>query len=77
MAKTKQTFFVIFAGFLSQVAPATCYIALDASTTMRSSNAARFSSFAEAKAFAEANHITLTALTYIGRKVFLDSELSG
>ena len=68
MTKTKQTLFVIFA---SPVALGTCYIAPDASRTMLSSKAARFSSLAEAKAFAEANHIALNGHTYIGLKDFI------
>jgi hypothetical protein len=40
---------------------------------MLSSKAARFSSLAEAKAFAEANHIALNGHTYIGLKDFIVS----
>lgn len=67
----KQTLFVIIANRQKQVAPDTCYIAQDASITMLSSKAAKFYNFAEAKAFAEANHIALTALTYIGLIEFI------
>jgi hypothetical protein len=71
MAKTKQALFVIFAGPQKHVPQGTCYIAPDASPTMMSSKAARFASLAEAKAFAEANHIALNAHTYIGLKDFI------
>jgi hypothetical protein len=71
MAKTKQTLFVIFASPQKQVALGTCYIAQDASTTMLSSKASRFSSLAEAKAFAEANRIALNGHTYIGLEHFI------
>jgi hypothetical protein len=71
MRETKQALFVIFASLQTQVALGTCYIAPDASTTMLSSRAARFFSLAEAKAFAEANHIALTPRTYIGLKGFI------
>jgi hypothetical protein len=67
MAKKKQTLFVIIAG--PQQA---CYIAQDASITMMRSNAARFNSFADAKEFAEKNHIALNARTYIGLEDFTD-----
>jgi len=71
MAKIKQKLFVIFTSLQKQVAEGTCYIAPDASTTMLSSKAARFFSLAEAKAFADANHIALTDRTYIGLKDFI------
>jgi hypothetical protein len=61
----KQTWFVIVARPQQQVAPGTCYIAQDAAPTMMHSNAARFSSFADAKEFAEENRIALNAHTYI------------
>jgi hypothetical protein len=64
----KQTLFVIFA---SPQKLGTCYIAPDASTTILSSKAAKFHSFADAKAFAKVNHITLTARTYIGVEDFI------
>lgn len=66
MAK-KRTLFVIFAG-----PQGTCYIAHDASPTMMRSYAARFNSFADAKEFAEENHIALNAHTYIGLEDFTD-----
>jgi hypothetical protein len=69
----KQTLFVIFASPQTQGAAGTCYIAPDASTTMLSSKAARFYSLAEAKAFADANHIALNGHTYIGLKDFIVS----
>lgn len=67
MAKKKQTLFVIFTG-----PQRICYIAQDASTTMMRSNAVRFNSFADAKEFAEKNHIALNAHTYIGLEDFTD-----
>jgi len=74
-AKTKQTLFVIYAGAQQQVASGTCYIAQDASPTMMRSKAARFDSFADAKKFAEKNHIVFNALTYIGLEDFTDLEM--
>jgi hypothetical protein len=64
----KQRLFVIFA---SPLALGTCYIAPDASTTILNSKAAKFYSLADAKAFADANHIALTAHTYIGLEDFI------
>ena len=59
----KQTWFVIVAR--PQVASGIYFIAQDASPTMLSWNAARFSSFADAQEFAEKNRIALNADTYI------------
>jgi hypothetical protein len=70
---TKQTLFVIFASPKKHVVLGTCYIAPDASTTMLSSKAARFFSLAEARAFADANHIALNGHTYIGVEDFIVS----
>jgi hypothetical protein len=70
----KQTLFVIFASPQMQVAGGTCYIAPDASSTILSSKAAKFSSLAEAKAFAEANHIALNGHTYLGLEEFIVSD---
>ena len=66
---------MIFAGAQQQVASGTCYIAQDASPTMMTSKAARFDSFADAKEFAEENHIVLHVLTYIGLEDFTDLEM--
>jgi hypothetical protein len=44
---------------------------------MMSSRAVRFTSFAQAKEFAEANFITLNTLTYIGREDFTDLGKTG
>jgi hypothetical protein len=77
MAKTKQTLFVIFASPQQHMTPATCYIAQNASTTMMSSKAARFSSFADIKAFAKEHHLALTARTYTGLKDFIDVDFHG
>jgi hypothetical protein len=64
-AKMKQTWFVIVASPQQHVAPGTCYIAQDTAPTMIRSEAARFSSFADAKEFAEENRIALNAHTFI------------
>jgi hypothetical protein len=77
MAKTKQTLFVIIAGHQQQVAPGACYIALDGHPTVMRSKAARFHSFADAKAFAEEKRIMLDGHTYIGLEDFTDLELKG
>ena len=66
---------MIFAGAQQQVASGTCYIAQDASPTMMTSKAARFDSFADAKEFAEENHIVFNALTYIDLEDFADLEM--
>jgi len=73
----KQAYFVIFVGSPQHVAPGSCFIAKDGSPTMMISKAARFDSFAEAKTFAEANHIVLNGHTYIGLEDFTDSEMCG
>lgn len=67
MAKKKETLFVITAG-----PHGACYIAQDSSITMMRSNAAKFNSFADAKEFAEKNHIELNAHIYIGLEDFTD-----
>jgi hypothetical protein len=72
MAKPKQAFFVIIASPQQQVAPGSCYIAQDGSTTMMSSKAAKFLSLADAKEFVEENRIALNAFTYIDLKIFID-----
>lgn len=73
----KLAHFVIFAGSPQHVAPGSCYLTKEGSPTMMISKAARFESFAEAKAFAEANHIVLNAHAYIGREDFTDLEMCG
>ena len=73
----KQTWFVIVASFHQQVAAGSCYIALDGYSTILKSKAARFYSFAEAKAFAEVGRIALNGHTYIGLEDFTDLELKG
>jgi hypothetical protein len=77
MAKKKQTRFVIFTGPQQQVASGTCYIAHDASPTMMRSKAARFYTFADAKEFAEKNHIAFNGFTYIGLEDFTDLDMQG
>jgi hypothetical protein len=42
---------------------------------MMRSKAARFDSFADAKKFAEKNHIVFNGLTYIGLEDFTDLEM--
>ena len=77
MAKTKESLFVLFTVPLHQVAPGACYIAWDGYPTILRSKAARFQSFADAKAFVEKNRIALNGLTYIGLEYFTDLELKG
>lgn len=77
MANTRQTRFVIFASSQQYVAPGTCYVAQDGTTTMIRSKAARFYSFAEAKEFAKEKHIMFNALTYVGLEDFTDEEMQG
>ena len=77
MAKMQQTLFVIFAGPQQQVAPGAYYIARDGYPTVMRSKAARFSSFADAKEFAEENRIALNDHTYINQEDFTDGELKG
>jgi hypothetical protein len=61
----KQTWFVIVTSPQQQILSGTCYIAQDASPTMIRSNAARFSSVADAQEFAEKNRISLNTETHI------------
>jgi hypothetical protein len=77
MAKKKQTLFVIFSAPHQHAGPGTHYIATDGSTTTLRPKAARFYTFAEAKDFAQQNHITLNAHTYIGPEEFTDFDLRG
>ena len=77
MAKTTLALFVIFVGPRQEVASGACYIALDGHPTMMRSKAARFSDFADAKAFAEENRLTLNSRTYIGVEDFSAEELKG
>ncbi|MEP6889674.1 MAG: hypothetical protein ABI955_03130 [Nitrospirota bacterium] len=44
---------------------------------MMRSKAARFYRFADAKEFAEENHVTFNSLTYIGREDFTDVKIQG
>jgi len=75
--KRTQTLFVLFARPQQHARSGTQYITNDASTTPISSHAARFWTFWDAKAFAEANHIALNPLTYIGREDFTDFDMRG
>jgi hypothetical protein len=77
MAKTKESLFVLFTVPRQQVASGACYIALDEYPTVLKWKAARFHSFADAKAFAEENCIALNGLTYIGLEDFTDVDLKG
>jgi hypothetical protein len=45
--------------------------------TMMRSKAARFYRFADAKEFAEENHVAFNSLTYIGREDVTDLKIQG
>ena len=77
MAKTQDSMFVLFTVPLHQVPSGAYYFARDGYPTVVRSEAAWFHSFADAKAFAEANRIALNGLTYIGLEDFTDVELKG
>ena len=66
----KQSRFVIFTAPTNLIAPGSCYLAPDGTPTMMQTNAARFDTFACAKEFAKANHITFNGHTYIGIEDF-------
>jgi hypothetical protein len=72
--KRTQTLFVILARPHPRARSDTQYIANDGSVTPSRSHAARFWTYWGAKAFAAEHHLTLTALTYIGREDFTDFE---
>ena len=76
-ANLKQAHFVIFVSPSPYIAPGSCYIAEDGSPTMMRSRAARFTTLAQAKEFAEANHIVLNTLTYIGLEDCIDLDQAG
>jgi len=75
MTQTKESPFVLFTAPPHQVASGACYIALDGFPTILKSEAARFQSFADAKAFAKEHRIALNGLAYIGLEGFTDVEL--
>jgi hypothetical protein len=75
MTQTKEPLFVLFTAPCHQIASGACYIALDGLPTILRSNAARFQSFADAKAFAKEHRIALNGLTYFGLEDFTDGEL--
>lgn len=77
MAQTKQSLFVLFtAPYHHQVASGICYYSdLDRFLTILKSEAARFQSFADAKAVAKEHRIALNRLAYIGLEGFTDIEL--
>jgi hypothetical protein len=77
MPRRKQTRFVIFAGPNQRAAPDRRYIAHDRSTTTLRTNAARFWTYWDAKAFAEMNQLALSGLTFIDREYFTDCEVQG
>jgi hypothetical protein len=77
MAKTKESLFVLFTVPQQRVASGAYYIARDGYPTVVRSEAARFSSYADTKAFAKENRIALNGLTYIGLEDFTDVELKG
>lgn len=70
-----QTRFVIIARPNQRAASGSRYIANDRSTTPSRTNAARFWTYWEAKAFAEINQIALSGLTFIDREYFTDFEV--
>lgn len=75
MTQTKESLFVLFTAPYHQVASGACYIALDGFPTILKSEAARFQSFADAKAFAKEHRIALNGLAYIDLEGFPDVEL--
>ena len=77
MEKTKEWLFVLFTVPQQQVGSAVCYIAWDGYPTILRSKAARFHSYADAKAFAKENRIVLNGLTYIGLEDLTELELKG
>jgi hypothetical protein len=77
MVQKQQTLFVIFSGTQQHTRSGTHYITERAgrkTTTIRS-KAAKFATFVEAQEFAERNHITLDAHTYIGQEDFTVFDL--
>jgi hypothetical protein len=72
--KSTQTLFVIFTRPQPQARSDTQYIGTDGSTTPSRSHAARFWTYWDAKAYAAEHHMTLDALTYIGREDFTHVE---
>ena len=77
MAKTKQSRYVLFAGLQKRTAFGPCYIALDGYSTIQKSKAARFQTFADAQAFADASRVALNGHIYIHQEDFTDGELHG
>ena len=77
MRKGKQTRFVIFFGHEMREDPGARYVAENGSTTTMRLKAATFDTFPDAKDFAEQNHISLDAHTYIGQEDFTDFDLQG
>jgi len=75
--KNTQTRFVIFDGPQEDKAPGTRYISKNGSATDLRSQAAKFHTFNDAQDFAEQNHVTLNAFTYIGQEDFPELELQG
>lgn len=75
MLGRKQTRFVIVARPNHHATPGSRYIANDRSTTPLRTNAARFWTYWDAKAFAELNQIALSGLTFIDREYFTDFEV--
>ena len=77
MEKMKESLFVLFTVPQQQVGSGACYIAWDGYPTILRSKAARFHSYANAKAFAKENRVALNGLTYIGLEDFTEVELTG
>ena len=74
MSPQRTTMFVILTNPQQYGRPGTRYIAKDGTKTEIISQAAKFYSFADAQEFAKQMNIELTALTYIGQDVFIDSD---
>lgn len=72
--KQIQSLFVILARPTPRARPDSCYLSEDGSTTTSKSRAARFWTYWDAKEFAKVHHITLDAVTYIGREEFTDFD---
>ena len=77
MEKTKESLFVLFTVPQQLLGSAACYMAWDGYPTILRSKAARFHSYADAKAFAKENRIALNGLTYIGLEDFTAIKLRG
>jgi hypothetical protein len=79
IVQKQQRLFVIFSGTQQHKKLGTHYItdAAGRQATRIRAKAAKFSTATDAQAFAERNHITLNAHTYIGQEDFTDFDLRG